>query len=229
MTILESCDPNSDPVDVTFASNMSIRRSARAVRRPKYYVNEEETALDDSIASPDHTASDSDDASIDDVKPREALKRERRSSSTSTDHTISSSRRSTGGRHHASSSSSKSPASPTSDEQYLLRRERNNVSVRKSRARVREATKSAVKCIEELNREKNQLAKDQETLDGEINRLKKLIYHTFSPVPSTTGPIQMSSATQDDHSYSSSQDGETNAPKIDLTDLKYFPEMANKT
>ena len=229
MTILNSSDLNSDSVDATFTSNMSIRRSARAVRRPKYYLNEEEAAGDDSVASPQHSDSDSDDTHVEDVKPRKKIKSERRSSSTSFDQTNSPSRRSTGGRCNASSSSSKSPASPASDEQYLLRRERNNVSVRKSRARVREATKAAVKCIDELTKEKNQLAKDQEILDGEINLLKKLIYHTFSPASSTAGPIQTSTATQDDHCYSTSQDGETTPQKIDLSGLNFFPEMANKT
>lgn len=226
MTILSSSDVNTEATDTTFATAMSIRRSARAIRRPKYYSNEEEAAEDETIASADHTATDSDDG--DDVKPRKKIKSERRSSSISLD-TESPSRRSTGSTRCTASSSSKSPSSPTSDEQYLLRRERNNVSVRKSRARVREATKAAVKCIDELTKEKNQLAKDQEILDGEISRLKKLIYHTFSPNPSTTGPIQSSSVTQEDHSYSSSQGEERQQAKIDLSDLKFFQEMVTKT
>lgn len=263
MTILDpsecsNCDP---PFNSTFATKMSMRRSSRVTRKPKYYLDEvaSDQLNDEVISSSDQSDTEWNESGSDDEKQRKRIKLSRCSPSltpetptSSNSHGLATSRmskqRSTTGATMSSNlttgstsrkSSRSSPVSGSTaianlpeedghvDENYRLRRERNNQSVRKSRARVREATKAAVKCIDELTKEKNQLAKDQEILDKEISLLKKLIYHTFSPQANTSAVNSNGgqSSTQDEHSYSSRPADENENQVIDLSGLKFFDEM----
>ena len=248
MTILDPTECPDSPTrryDSTFANTMPMRRSTRVVRKPKYYVDEiiNDQVADEMVTSSDQSDGEWNEIDSDDGKPRKKVKLSRCSTSTEMNTTTSST---SSGQQQGSSSKSLSTRrnstnltlrrsslvnSPSDhqDEDYILRRERNNISVRKSREKLREATKAAVKCIDELTKEKNQLAKDQEVLDKEISLLKQLIFHTFSPQTTTSCQDesgQLSNSTQEEHSYSS-KPIESKPQVIDLSGLRFFDEMLN--
>lgn len=64
--------------------------------------------------------------------------------------------------------------------EYRIRREKNNESVRKSRAKNRMKLQECASHVQELKRENNQLNKHLEGLQSELFTLKGLFQHCFS-------------------------------------------------
>lgn len=64
--------------------------------------------------------------------------------------------------------------------EYRIRREKNNESVRKSRAKNRMKLQECASHVQELKRENNQLNKHLEGLQAELFTLKGLFQHCFS-------------------------------------------------
>lgn len=234
MTILDEAECSNQDTTYQKSRNMPMRKSSRIVRKPKYYNDEvkDDEIDDEMITSSDRSGDEWNLSDSDDENSRKRVKTTRCNSSSPSNANTSISENSpqrqfTTGQKSRNFKGNSRRSSPNNqvDETYLLRRERNNISVRKSRARVREATKAAEKCIDELTKEKDQLAKDQEILDKEISLLKSLIFHTFSPKGNLVVPKNENSP-QNEHSYSSQPIEGTNDTKvIDLSHLKFFKQM----
>ena len=63
---------------------------------------------------------------------------------------------------------------------YRIRREKNNESVRKSRAKNRVKIQECATHVQELKKENNQLNKTLDSLQSELHTLKNLFQHCFS-------------------------------------------------
>ena len=71
-------------------------------------------------------------------------------------------------------------SSDDNSEEYKLRRERNNESVRKSRAKNRLKIQDCAAHVQQLNGENYQLHKKLDVLNNELNTLKNLFHHSLA-------------------------------------------------
>jgi len=71
----------------------------------------------------------------------------------------------------------KAKSTSHSNEEYVLRRQKNNVAVRKSREKSKEKTMSTIESIERLKVENEDLEEKVEVLGKELATLKKVFFH----------------------------------------------------